>query len=139
MQCRSFLPKPEFRFSYSGGCCECSLTLPPIAAFQKIVGPVSRNSHSAKQQVCLEACKKLHQMGALNDHLVPSVEASPVEDLAPKSRESASGAGNLFLETRHSAVISFMCSQLYSLFHKQLVIWLGHRTWSRGLECQRHV
>lgn len=122
MQYRYFLRKPEFQFSYAGGQCKCSLTLPPNAAFQKIVGPLSRNCHLAKQQVCLEACKKLHQMGALNDQLVPSVEVSPVEDLAPKSRESASGGGNLHLETQH-VVVFFVCGQVYSLFHRELVLF----------------
>ncbi|KAK4774624.1 hypothetical protein SAY86_009559 [Trapa natans] len=88
-----FLRKPEFHFSYSGGECQCSLTIPPNTAFQKIVGPLSWNCHSAKQNVCLESCKKLHQMTSLNDHLVPSTKATPVEHLAPKRRESAASAG----------------------------------------------
>ncbi|OWM84088.1 hypothetical protein CDL15_Pgr009335 [Punica granatum] len=88
-----FLPKPEFQFTSSEGCCQCTLTLPPNAAFQTIVGPLSRSSHSAKQRVCLEACKKLHQMDALDDHLIPLVEVSPVKNLLPKSKEFAPGAG----------------------------------------------
>lgn len=56
------------------GLYQCTLTLPPNAAFQKIVGPLSSTCNSAKRLVCLEACKKLHQLGELNDHLVPLTE-----------------------------------------------------------------
>ncbi|XP_021895943.1 endoribonuclease Dicer homolog 3a-like [Carica papaya] len=66
---KCYVPKPSFDFSFSGETYECKLTLPAHAAFHSIVGPPSKNSHLAKQLVCLEACKKLHQMGALNDHL----------------------------------------------------------------------
>ena len=68
------------------------MTLPPDAAFQSIVGPSSRNSSLAKQLVCLEACKKLHQMGALDDHLLPSIKELPEKNLTVKSKESASDA-----------------------------------------------
>lgn len=85
------------------------MILPPNAAFQTIVGPVSQNSHLAKQLVCLEACKKLHQMGALDDHLLPYIELSSEQDISVKSKESASGAGmcvsklltNYFLVVRY--------------------------------------
>lgn len=84
------------------------MILPPNAAFQTIVGPVSRNSQLAKQLVCLEACKKLHQMGALDDHLLPSIELPSERDIIVKSKESASGAGmcmklltNYFLVVRY--------------------------------------
>jgi hypothetical protein len=85
------------------------MTLPPNAAFQTIDGPSSRNSHLAKQLVCLEACKKLHQMGALDAHLLPSIEEPSEKDLIVKSKESGSGAGmymnkllaNLFLIVRY--------------------------------------
>ncbi|KAG6677776.1 endoribonuclease Dicer homolog 3a isoform X1 [Carya illinoinensis] len=88
-----FVPKPTFQFSYLGGSYECKMILPPNAAFQTIVGPVSRNSHLAKQLVCLEACKKLHQMGALDDHLLPSIELPSEQDIIVQSKESTSGAG----------------------------------------------
>ncbi|KAL0407818.1 UNVERIFIED_CONTAM: Endoribonuclease Dicer3a [Sesamum radiatum] len=51
-----------------------------LESFQTIIGPEARNFHVAKQLVCLDACKKLHVMGALNDHLLPSNEDSPQND-----------------------------------------------------------
>ncbi|XP_018503569.2 endoribonuclease Dicer homolog 3a isoform X1 [Pyrus x bretschneideri] len=83
-----FTPNPTFHFSYLGGSYECKITLPPNAAFQTLVGPACKKSSLAKQLVCLEACKQLHQMGALNDHLLPVIDVPDV-----KRKEEASGAG----------------------------------------------
>ncbi|KAG6599127.1 Endoribonuclease Dicer-like 3a, partial [Cucurbita argyrosperma subsp. sororia] len=88
-----FSPKPIFQLSYGEGSYECRLILPPTAAFQTIVGPSTRNSNLSKQLVCLEACKKLHQMGALNDHLLPSIEEISEFDMGLKCNASTSGAG----------------------------------------------
>lgn len=72
---RYYSPKPKFDFSCSGGMSyACTLTLPPSAPFQTLVGPICKSTLLAKQLVCLEACKKLHQLGALDDHLLPLVE-----------------------------------------------------------------
>lgn len=60
--------------------------------FRLLVGPKARNMHKAKQLVCLDACKKLHQLGALDDHLCPSVEEPPLEILS-KTNVRISGAG----------------------------------------------
>ncbi|XP_022754727.1 endoribonuclease Dicer homolog 3 isoform X2 [Durio zibethinus] len=88
-----YTPKPSFKLTFSGGLYECKLTLPVNAAFQTIVGPLSRNSHLAKQLVCLEACKQLHQMGALDDHLIPSIEEPSEDHCISKGKDSDSGAG----------------------------------------------
>lgn len=50
--------------------------MPPNAAFRSIVGPPGSTSNLAKQLVSLEACKKLHELGELDDHLVPLTEES---------------------------------------------------------------
>lgn len=88
-----FIPKPDFQFSYLGDSYECKITLPPNAAFQTLLGPACKNSALSKQLVCLEACKKLHQLGALNDHLLPSTDKPLVNDINGKGKEPASGAG----------------------------------------------
>ncbi|KAK8597626.1 hypothetical protein V6N13_095026 [Hibiscus sabdariffa] len=88
-----YTPKPSFEVTSSEGLFECKLTLPVNAAFQTIVGPPSRNSHLAKQLVCLEACKQLHQMGALNDHLIPSIEEPSENACVSKGKDSCLGAG----------------------------------------------
>ena len=95
---RYYTPKPNFQLSISNGFYECKIILPPNAAFQTIVGPLSSNSQISKQLACLEACKKLHQMGALNDHLQPSIEEPSANDLNINCKESASGAGMHFYE-----------------------------------------
>ncbi|KAF8393640.1 hypothetical protein HHK36_021886 [Tetracentron sinense] len=100
-----FIPKPVFQFSLEGGSFECTLTLPPNAAFQTIVGPRNRNSHLSKQLVCLEACKKLHQMGALDDHLLPYFDEPSENDGIGKTNESASGAGTTKRKELHGTTI----------------------------------
>lgn len=75
------------------GCFQCTLTLPPTAAFQTILGPIGGNSHIAKQLVCLAACKKLHNLGALNDHLLPVIKEHMEVKVNEKEKASASGAG----------------------------------------------
>ncbi|KAL6271201.1 hypothetical protein ACE6H2_028112 [Prunus campanulata] len=88
-----FIPKPTFDFEISEGLYQCKITLPPNAAFQTTVGPLSSNTHLSKQLVCLEACKKLHEVGALDDHLLPLIEEPLENDLITKSKESSAGAG----------------------------------------------
>ncbi|KAJ0977945.1 hypothetical protein J5N97_013419 [Dioscorea zingiberensis] len=99
-----FTPKPVFQFSVYDGYFECTLTLPPTAAFQTLLGPVGRNSHIAKQLVCLDACKKLHNLGALNDHLLPVVEELAEVEVDEKEKVSASGAGTTKRKELHGSV-----------------------------------
>ncbi|XAR57556.1 Ribonuclease III [Bertholletia excelsa] len=99
-----FTPKPMFQFVLLGDSYQCTLTLPPNAAFQSITGPPSRNSHLSKQLACFVACKKLHQMGALNNHLLPFDEASSENDSSSKIRGSTSGAGTTKRKELHGTV-----------------------------------
>ncbi|KAJ1382263.1 Ribonuclease III domain [Sesbania bispinosa] len=85
--------KPTFEFLPMEGCYQCKLILPPNAAFQTIIGPSGKDVRLARNLVCLEACKKLHQMGALNEHLVPSIEDPSEADHIVKNKDSSSGAG----------------------------------------------
>ncbi|CAH9128863.1 unnamed protein product [Cuscuta epithymum] len=88
-------PKPEFETIVSPEqLYRCKLTLPMSAAFQTIIGPDSLNARVAKKYACLEACKKLHELGALNDHLLPAgTKATSQKDLDLHSQVSTSGAG----------------------------------------------
>ncbi|XP_047315679.1 endoribonuclease Dicer homolog 1 [Impatiens glandulifera] len=68
--------RPEFimqRHEKSGGPTEysCRLQLPCNAPFEIIEGPVCSSMRLAQQAVCLAACKKLHEMGAFTDMLLP--------------------------------------------------------------------
>ncbi|KAI3514025.1 hypothetical protein L1887_12341 [Cichorium endivia] len=88
-----YTPKPDFQFLLVEDSYECKMTLPPNAAFQTITGSPCKTSHLSKQIVCLEACKKLHQMGALNDHLLPNNEDLSMDKSCKKTKEPSSGAG----------------------------------------------
>ncbi|PON73127.1 Endoribonuclease Dicer-like3a [Parasponia andersonii] len=118
-----FTPKPNFKFSYVGeGSYECQIVLPPNAAFQTCVGPICKSAHLSKQLVCLEACKKLHQMGALDDHLLPSTEYSSEKKLCVKSKEAASGAGTTKRKELHGttcirALSGTWAENLDTVFH----------------------
>lgn len=90
---RYYTPKPTFQLEVLERACHCTLKLPPNAAFQTLVGPTCRNQQLAKQLVCLEACKKLHQMGALDDHLLPLVEEPSEIGVAVKGKSTSAGAG----------------------------------------------
>ncbi|KAH0698362.1 hypothetical protein KY285_015597 [Solanum tuberosum] len=94
-----FSPKPLFQYILSGELYRCKLTLPPNAAFQTIVGPECRSSQLSRQLVCLDACKKLHQIGALNDHLLPFNEKPPRGDSDVQDRKL--GAGTTKLKELH--------------------------------------
>ncbi|CAO2167444.1 unnamed protein product [Urochloa humidicola] len=87
-----YTPKPTFQFSQYGDGYECTVTLPSSAMFQLLVGPKARNKQKAKQLVCLDACKRLHELKALDDHLSPSTEEPPQEILS-KTTICMSGAG----------------------------------------------
>ncbi|XP_042041645.1 endoribonuclease Dicer homolog 1-like [Salvia splendens] len=67
---------PEFimeRHEKSGSPTEysCKLQLPCNAPFEKLEGPPCKSMRLAQQAVCLAACKKLHEMGAFTDMLLP--------------------------------------------------------------------
>ncbi|EPS68154.1 hypothetical protein M569_06619, partial [Genlisea aurea] len=49
----------------------CKLRLPSNAPFENLEGPLCRSMRLAQQAVCLAACKKLHEMGAFTDMLLP--------------------------------------------------------------------
>lgn len=107
--------KPNFvSLPMEGGGHVCKLILPPNAAFQTLVGPSGKDVRQAKTLVCLEACKKLHQMGALNDHLVPFVEDPLEADNIIKNKESsaaaAAGAGTTKRKELHgTASVRALC------------------------------
>ncbi|XP_050249563.1 endoribonuclease Dicer homolog 1 [Quercus robur] len=68
--------RPEFimeKHEKPGGPTEysCKLQLPCNAPFEKLEGPVCSSMRLAQQAVCLAACKKLHEMGAFTDMLLP--------------------------------------------------------------------
>ncbi|KAL5210919.1 hypothetical protein ABZP36_006542, partial [Zizania latifolia] len=68
--------RPEFimqKHEKPGGSVEysCKLQLPCNAPFEKLEGPICNSIRLAQQAVCLAACKKLHEMGAFTDMLLP--------------------------------------------------------------------
>lgn len=85
---RFYIPKPMFELEQCcNGSYKCKLVLPPSSAFQTLEGPTERSCHKAKQSACLEACKKLHQMGALDDYLCPCEPQSEKDFMRPATTD----------------------------------------------------
>ncbi|EYU29224.1 hypothetical protein MIMGU_mgv1a0001671mg, partial [Erythranthe guttata] len=98
-----FTPKPKFVDLVDGGLYRCRLILPPNAPFQTNIGPLAQNRHIAKQLVCLDACKKLHEMGALSDNLLPICDESSKKNTCD-SKALTSGAGTTKRKELHGSI-----------------------------------
>ncbi|MCL7031503.1 hypothetical protein MKW94_015389 [Papaver nudicaule] len=109
-----FQPKPIFQLQLIGGAYECILTLPPNAPFQRLAGPAVVNSHLSKQLVCLEACKQLHQCGALDDHLLPYIEEPLEIDVIKSNKNYSAGAGTTKRKELHGTTIVRALSGLWA-------------------------
>ncbi|KAL0913169.1 hypothetical protein M5K25_016608 [Dendrobium thyrsiflorum] len=99
---RYSLLRPEFimeRHERPGGLNEysCKLQLPCNAAFEKLEGPPCTSMRLAQQAVCLAACKKLHEMGAFTDALLPDKGAGEEGEKIEQNDEGDSLPGT----TRH--------------------------------------
>ncbi|KAG0549124.1 hypothetical protein BDA96_01G228300 [Sorghum bicolor] len=101
---RYYLPKPCFEVGLKDGSYQCALTMPPNAAFRSIVGPPSSTCNLAKQLVCLEACKKLHELGELDDHLVPLTEEPMDIDTDTTDKKCVSGPGTTKRKELHGII-----------------------------------
>ncbi|KAI3801548.1 hypothetical protein L1987_29656 [Smallanthus sonchifolius] len=66
--------------------------------------PADKSSSISKQLVCLEACKNLHQMGALTDHLLPNSEDPSENKSSKKTEETPSGAGTTKRKELHGTI-----------------------------------
>ncbi|GAY66382.1 hypothetical protein CUMW_248260 [Citrus unshiu] len=66
---RYFKPTPKFDINKEMGI--CTLYLPNNCPIQTVIA--QGNIKTLKQTACLEACKKLHQIGALTDNLLPDI------------------------------------------------------------------
>ncbi|KAF6156089.1 hypothetical protein GIB67_007464 [Kingdonia uniflora] len=97
-----FIPKPIFTYSQSGVCHSCILILPPNAALQRIQGPMAKNVHLSKQLVCLEACRELHNLGVLDDHLLPNDDAE--NDVIGNTKNCVPGAGTTKKKELHNTI-----------------------------------
>ena len=105
------MPKPSFDVALKDGSYQCILTMPPNAAFRSIVGPPSNTCNLAKQLVSLEACKKLHQLGELNDHLLPTEEPTNIDTAVTDGKcLSGPGMGLIYLKSCTLAYIKISWS-----------------------------
>ncbi|XP_058102614.1 endoribonuclease Dicer homolog 2 [Magnolia sinica] len=71
-----FSPSPRFDINKEDKC--CTLHLPKSCPIQTIV--VHGQHDMLKQTACLEACKKLREIGALTDYLLPELDETKAKD-----------------------------------------------------------
>ncbi|KAK4267099.1 hypothetical protein QN277_023932 [Acacia crassicarpa] len=74
--------QPEGPTEYS-----CKLQLPCNAPFENLEGPICSSMRLAQQAVCLAACKKLHEMGAFTDMLLPDKGSGEEKEKAEQNDE----------------------------------------------------
>ncbi|MCO5569280.1 hypothetical protein L7F22_022992 [Adiantum nelumboides] len=104
---RFYRPAPEFVHEKIGDANHvCKLILPPNGPFRELIGTARRSRTLAKQSVCLEACKKLHVLGQLTDHLIPviDVEKPEEEEVMNLSGKNVAGAGTNRRKELHGTV-----------------------------------
>ncbi|CAA7056222.1 unnamed protein product [Microthlaspi erraticum] len=65
----------------------CRLQLPCNAPFEILEGPVCNSMRLAQQAVCLAGCKKLHEMGAFTDMLLPDKGSGQDAEKADQDEE----------------------------------------------------
>lgn len=93
-----YMPRqPEFAFrqvSDSPIMYECRVRLPSDAALRELRGPACLSKKEAKRQVALEACRQLHNIGALNECLLPANHAHDTP--APPARSDAQAGPSVY-------------------------------------------
>lgn len=94
--------KPTPRFLIDKDSCVCTLLLPRGCPIQTVV--VQGHPKQLRQLVCLEACKKLHEVGALTDHLVPDIVWQE------KDAQQITSAGNSSPFFYLQAIFKFLCN-----------------------------
>ncbi|KAL0920159.1 hypothetical protein M5K25_009276 [Dendrobium thyrsiflorum] len=71
-----FKPLPRFEIDEDSN--TCTLQLPKSSHLQAV--KVEGICSMVRQIACLEACKQLHQIGALSDHLIPVIDEATEDD-----------------------------------------------------------
>ncbi|XP_063950515.1 dicer-like protein 4 isoform X1 [Daucus carota subsp. sativus] len=79
-----FKPKPDFSYFDEADGTVCQIILPSNAPIHQVSSAPQSSKDAAKRDACLEACKQLHQLGALTNYLLPEqdVENEDLESLS---------------------------------------------------------
>jgi endoribonuclease Dicer len=106
---RYYSPKPEYLLQKAGSEYECILNLPQTSPVIKVIGPSKSTPQLAKQAAALKACEELHQAGALNDHLVPTLDPDLEEENIMKLKDK-SGTGMDYTVQSYSLASNSICT-----------------------------
>ena len=106
---------------------ECVLKLPPNAPVLEVISPPHVKSAVAKQLVCMEACKRLHQIGALDDYLQPnSDELRRKQSTNSENDAKINHAGMFQIHSRSICLLtcehSFQMQFNFNAFHRMYLV-----------------
>eukprot|EP00850_Spirogloea_muscicola_P022108 SM000277S10343 [mRNA] locus=s277:85413:96633:- [translate_table: standard] len=109
-----YLSRPHFRLEEVGDMHVCTVRLPLNAPFPMLRGQQRSCKETAKQSVCLEACKRLHQLGAMSDHLVPVLDTMEIGEEghsigSTKKKTKTSGMSRRQIITAPCAIPRALC------------------------------
>ncbi|XP_060171899.1 dicer-like protein 4 isoform X2 [Lycium barbarum] len=99
-----FCPKPQFFYFDDIDGTICKLILPSNAAMHHIVSAPQSSNEAAKKDACLSACKRLHELGALTDYLLPD-QADEDEDPIHDFSDLESSDGEDAREELHQMIV----------------------------------
>ncbi|CAN4113157.1 unnamed protein product [Withania somnifera] len=97
-------PKPQFFYFDDVEGTICKLILPSNAAMHQIASAPQSSIEAAKKDACLRACKRLHELGALTDYLLPD-QADDDADLIPDSSDLECPDGKDAREELHEMIV----------------------------------
>ncbi|XP_010932228.2 endoribonuclease Dicer homolog 4 isoform X2 [Elaeis guineensis] len=69
-----FIPSPKFFYIDDINGTICRIILPPNAPIRQVESLPYPSKDEAKRNACLQACKELHERGALTDYLLPGLD-----------------------------------------------------------------
>ncbi|KAJ9688889.1 hypothetical protein PVL29_014506 [Vitis rotundifolia] len=99
-----FNPKPEFYYFDDSGGTVCQINLPSSAPIHQIVSTPQSSMEAAKKDACLKAIQDLHELGALNDYLLPD-QGNAHEELMLVSSDSDSCEDEDSREELHEMIV----------------------------------
>ncbi|XP_020109653.1 endoribonuclease Dicer homolog 4 isoform X1 [Ananas comosus] len=70
-----FAPSLKFFYIDDSNGIICRMILPPNAPFRQVESLPCASKDEAKRNACLQACKELHEKGALTDYLLPGLSS----------------------------------------------------------------
>ncbi|RLM75497.1 hypothetical protein C2845_PM15G13970 [Panicum miliaceum] len=99
------IPSPAFFYVDDVEGIVCRLILPPNAAFRQVNSQPCPSKDEAKRDACLKACKRLHELRALTDFLLPGQDSRKTKVSTIDISEINKAEDESFREELHEMLI----------------------------------